>query len=186
VNKIRLAVFFLLLLSACSPGAEVSPLAKLTISKTYENITAEDQRTWTVTFEDRRASTFRGIVRHTSLWQDPSMPFMSHDILITTGDYASRGTVDTFVVNHKFIFHYKNGTPQGSINLLHIFPASDDVYQQLLSIQNWDEVSIHGREILRIDRFDDHQKNLGYFTDMGCNTILVTSVTIQAKGTPIP
>ncbi|MBK8823077.1 MAG: hypothetical protein IPN58_10830 [Anaerolineales bacterium] len=53
-------------------------------------------------------------------------------------------------------------------------------------IKKWDNVSISGREILKIDKYDAEGKYLGYMTDAGCNTILVTSVTILANETPIP
>jgi hypothetical protein len=182
-----ITILILFFLSACGDNAAAkAPFADLTISAHHSQISAPDGRTWKVAFDYPTDSTFTGVIRHVSQWHDSSLPFMTHDILVTSGDYASRGTVDTFVINHKFIFHYKNGPPNGSINLLHIFPASEEIYQQLLEIHDWNRVSISGQEINKVDKFNAEGKNTGYFTDMGCNSILVKSVTIHAKGTPVP
>ncbi|MDF1500104.1 MAG: hypothetical protein P1P76_06530 [Anaerolineales bacterium] len=76
--------------------------------------------------------------------------------------------------------------PSGAINLLHIVPASEEIYRKLLEVRDWNQVSIGGREILRIERFDAQGNYLGAWQDAGCNSILVNSVVIHAKGTPIP
>jgi hypothetical protein len=178
-------LLLLLLLSACG-GSDKAPLDGLTITDHFSQIAAQDGHTWQVTFEKDSDSTFSGVVRAVVRWQDASLPFMTHDILVTTGDYASQGKVNTWVVNHKFIYHYKNAAPEGSIHLLHIFPASEEIYQQLLAIKDWNRVSISGREIYKIDLFNPDGKNTGYFTDMGCNSILVKAVKVQAEGTPVP
>lgn len=111
---------------------------------------------------------------------------MSHDILITTGEFTSQERVDVSVFAHKFFYRYDGDAPRGSLNLLHIFPASKEVFEQLLKVKEWNSVSIRGREIFKIDLYDSRGNYEGFFMDMGCNTILVTSVTIQAQGTPIP
>ena len=180
-------IFCILMLTAC--GTDLSgkpPFAGLTFSTDFTHITAPDGRAWGVSFEYPNGATFRGVIRHVSRWHESSLPFMTHDILITTGDFASKGTVNVFVVNHKFIYHYAEGSPSGSINLLHIFPASEEIYKQLLQVKDWNEVSISGREIDTIDMLDAEGANRGYFKDHGCNSILVTSVTVHATGTPVP
>jgi hypothetical protein len=186
LRKSTFLLVFLLFLCACGDGAAQAPLEGLTITKHFSQIAAGDGRTWQVAFENDSDSTFSGVVRHVSRWQDASLPFMTHDILVTSGDFASRGKVDTWVVDHKFIYHYRHGAPTGEIHLLHIFPASEEIYQQLLAIRDWNLVSISGREIFKIDLFNEDGKNTGYFTDMGCNSILVKSVKVQAEGTPVP
>ena len=127
-----------------------------------------------------------GVVRHINHWHDASVPFMSHDILITTDDFANPDLVRTWVFQHKYLYRYDDGHPKGKINLLHIFPATKEIYAQLQQIDKWDTVSISGREILIINLYDAEGKNTGYFKDMGCNTILVTSVTIMDDPTPMP
>ena len=152
----------------------------LTFSDGYKQITDADGRTWEVEFEYAANSTFSGVVRHTSRWLDSSVPFMSHDILVTTGDFADADLVDTSVSNHRFRWRSPEQKPSGSINLLHIFPATEEIFDQLLEIKEWDHVTITGREILRINLFDADGQDIGYWKDTGCNTILVTSVTIES------
>jgi hypothetical protein len=47
-------------------------------------------------------------------------------------------------------------------------------------------VTISGHEIYRIDTLDASGKPVYYWQDEGCNSILVTSVKVNAPGTPIP
>lgn len=155
----------------------------LTFSDGYYHIAEPDGRTWDIQFEYTANSTFSGVVRHTSRWHNASMPFMSHDILVTTGDFANADLVRTSVSNHHFRWRSQEKKPSGTINLLHIFPATEDIFNQLLEIKEWDHVTISGREILRINRFDADGQNLGYWKDTGCNSILVTSVIIE-QSTP--
>jgi hypothetical protein len=142
----------------------------------------EDGRTWEVKFEFPVNSTFSGTVRFTSRWSDSSVPFMSHDILVTSEEFADPEIVDAWVMNHMFFYHYKGSFPKGKINLLHIFPATLEVFEQLKDVKKWDQVSITGREILRIDIYDTEGEHKGYFTDRGCNTNLVTSLEILEEG----
>lgn len=182
-----LLILILLSLTACGedPNAP-APFTGLDMAADYSRILAPDGRSWDVTFEYADDSTFSGVVRHVSTWGEANIPFMTHDILVTTGEFASRGTVDTLVINHKFFYHYKNGMPTGTINLLHIFPASEEIYRQLLKVKDWNQVTISGREIYKIDINDAQGKNTGWFMDHGCNSILVTSVVVEAQGTPVP
>lgn len=184
----KTAPFFCLIflfLSACSSKSP-PPFADLTYSDQFTSISAPDGRSWIVSFETTKDSTFSGMVRHVSRWHETSMPFMTHDILVTTGDFASRSAVDVLVLNHKFFYHSREAFPDGSIHLLHIFPASEEIYRQLLEVKSWTNVNISGREIQQIDIFDAQGSPRGYFTDHGCNSILVKSVGVQAKGTPVP
>jgi hypothetical protein len=167
-------LFFIL--AACANG----PLAEdAAIAKDYSHISTADGRTWDVTFEYSKNSTFSGVVRHTSQWHDSALPFITHDILVTTEDFAVPEIVSTSVFDHKFFYHYKDTPPNGTINLLHIFPSSKEVFEELQQIKEWDQVTISGREILKIDMFDAAGKSLGFFIDLGCNSILVTSVSFQ-------
>lgn len=150
----------------------------LTISSGYKHISDPEGKSWDVQFEYPVNSTFSGVVRHTSRWHDDTVPFMSHDILVTTGDFADADLVRTSVSNHHFRWR-ADEQPAGSINLLHIFPATEEIYDQLNQIEEWDQVSITGREILKINRFDANGEKLGYWTDTGCNSILVTSVKVE-------
>ena len=185
--RFSLALFCIIFISSC--GIDVSgkpPFDDLTISPDYKHISMLDGDTWDVTFEFPVDTTFTGVVRHTSLWYDSTAPFMSHDILVTTGDFASQSSVDVSVIAHTFFYHWDDSQPDGTIHLLHIFPATAEIFDQLKQIGKWDNVSISGREIFKIDRYDSTGKYLGFWMDEGCNTILVTSVRGNAEGTPIP
>jgi hypothetical protein len=152
--------------------------ADLSFADGFQTITDADGKRWDVQFEYTTNSTFTGVVRHTSRWREADVPFMSHDILVTTGEFADPDLVRTSVSNHHFLWRSQNQKPDGTINLLHIFPANEEIFNQLLDIETWDTVTITGREILRINRFDANGNDLGYWKDAGCNSILVTSVTI--------
>ena len=188
-SKYRVSLFLFCVIFISSCGIDVSgkpPFDDLTITPDYKHISMSDGHTWDVTFEFPIDTTFTGVVRHTSLWYDSTAPFMSHDILVTTGDFVSQGSVDVSVIAHKFFYHWDDTRPRGTINLLHIFPATAEIFDQLKQIGKWDNVSISGREIFKIDRYDSAGKYLGFWMDEGCNTILVTFVRVNAVGTPIP
>jgi hypothetical protein len=148
----------------------------LAISDSYEEIAA-DNMYWQVTFERPGTSSFAGTVRHVSLIRENRFPILTHDILVTSGEFADPNTVRVSVVNHHFTW-YSSDTPnpEGTINLLHTVPANEEIYQQLLGIRSWDEVQIQGREILIIRVYDQEGGYKGEWHDTGCNTLLVESV----------
>ena len=84
-------ILCIFLITAC--GGDLSgrpPFEEMTFSPDYTNISMPDSRTWNVTYEYSTDTTFTGVVRHVSLWYDSGAPFMSHDVLVTTGDFASQ------------------------------------------------------------------------------------------------
>lgn len=168
-------------------GLATPPLEEMVFSKGYQHVSAPDQREWSITYEFDHDTTFTGIVRHVSHWREQEIPFATHDILVTTDEFASQARVHVSVLFHTFTYRYfEDPAPSGTVNLLHIIPATPAIYRQLLEVREWNSVSIHGREILRIERFDPQGKPLGYWQDAGCNSILVDSVTILDPGTPVP
>lgn len=168
-------------------GLASPPLDQLVFSPAYETVHDADGRLWKIQFEYDGVSTFSGVVRHVSHWRDEDIPFATHDILVTSGEFASQDRVHVSVLFHTFTYRYAhNPRPSGTINLLHIVPASEDIYRELLKVREWNAVSISGREILRIERYDPRGNFLGAWQDQGCNSILVSSVEILAKGTPVP
>ena len=155
---------------------------ELVISNSYELISSNVYY-WEVQFEGIGESKFIGTVRHAAPIRIQEFAILTHDILVTTGDYANPDIVTTNVIDHKFFWKSQNtSSPSGSINLLHAVPATKSIYQQLLEIQKWDTVKISGREILTIKTFQRDENFLGTWKDTGCNTLLVESVTI-VKGT---
>jgi hypothetical protein len=168
-------------------GLAAPPWSKLSFSSDFRTVQDPDQWRWVITYESNRDSTFSGVARHVSHWREEDIPFATHDILVTTGEFSSQERVRVSVLLHTFTYRYfEDPHPSGKINLLHIIPASPEIYQQLLEVREWNQVTIRGREILRIDRYDSKGDFLGYWQDAGCNSILVNAVTIHAKGTPVP
>lgn len=158
-------------------GLASPDFAGLTVLDQYNTIQDDQGASWEVTYEKSRDTEFQGIVRHVSINRMSKFPFLTHDILITTGDYANSDLVYTNVTNHHFYWQsLTENYPKGTINLLHVVPENEDIYQQLLKIRNGDTVTISGREILRIDAFDSQGKKLGWWKDDGCNTTLVKEV----------
>lgn len=169
-------------------GLAAPPFAELSFSPDYTSVRdLSDNRTWKIAFEKIPFSIFHGVVRHVSTWRDEPIPFATHDILVTTGEYTSPARVSARVYNHAFYYGWDQGeAPQGTINLLHIVPETEQIYHQLLAVRDWNLVTISGREIYRIDIYDPAGKFISYWQDEGCNSILVTSVKVDAPGTPVP
>ncbi len=137
---------------------------------------------WTIIYESASESQFRGTVRHVTPDRMPILPLLSHDVLVTSGDFADPAKVDGSVniLLHRFSWHALGAAaPQGSINLLHTVPASRAILAQLYQLRYGDVVLVSGREILRIEIYDlQAGQSLGYWQDDGCNTLLVTGVQV--------
>ena len=150
----------------------------LAISNSYEKISSPDMY-WDLQFEGIGESKFIGTVRHVSPIRISEFRILTHDILVTTVDFADPALVDTTVIDHKFF--WKSATvssPNGSINLIHAVPANKAVYQELLKIQNGDIVKITGREIYTVKAYQADESFLGTWIDTGCNTLLIESVSL--------
>jgi hypothetical protein len=147
----------------------------LTISDSYERIST-DGMYWTIDFEGGGTAEFAGIVRHTSSIREDGLRILTHDVLVTSGDYADPQVVGVSVLNHRFNW-WSSGTerPSGRINLLHTIPASEEVYRRLLEIRMWDEVVVTGREIRVIKAYYEDGEYVSDWRDSGCNTLLVES-----------
>jgi hypothetical protein len=135
---------------------------------------------WKISYEGNPESTFTGMVRHISPDEEPVVPMLTYDILVTNGDFADPKLVRTTVVNHMFAWQgLSDFQPRGEINLLHTVAKNNEVFDELRDIQNGDFVQIRGIEIYKIDAYDPNGTSLGYWIDQGCNTILVTEVEMQ-------
>ena len=150
----------------------------LVVSNSYETISSGEMY-WEVQFEGIGESKFIGTVRHVSPIRIEEFRILTHDILVTTADFSNPEIVDTNVIDHKFFWKStQTSAPNGSINLIHAFPANKEIYQELLKIQNWDTVKITGREIYTVKAFQSDETFLGNWQDAGCNTLLIESVSI--------
>ncbi|MBN1579875.1 MAG: tetratricopeptide repeat protein [Anaerolineae bacterium] len=154
---------------------------RLAISSSIETIQSDEQ-TWKIVYENTEDSRFAGLVRHASLIRFDRVPFLTHDILVTSGDYADPERVKTSVIDHHFLWRSPDlARPEGAINLLHTMAVSQDIYRQLLQVRTQDRVAIVGREILRVEVYDRNGVYLGDWHDTGCNTLLVRSIEIVSR-----
>ena len=122
----------------------------LTVSASHEEVET-DTLYWKITYERQGDSEFAGRVRHISPIREGRLRILTHDIPVTSGDYADPDIVLTSVSNHRFRWGSSTSAhPSGKINLLRTVPANEEVYQQLLAIHSDDDVVITGRERLTI------------------------------------
>ena len=153
----------------------------LTISDTFDRIQGDDYR-WEISLEAKGDSAYAGVVRHISAIRIGKLRILTHDILVTSGDFADPAIVSASVSNHRYRWAAEGtASPQGTINLLHTVPADDEVYRQLEEIESGDNVTIIGQEILRINVFDLDGNSKGDWHDQGCNTMLVRSVALTER-----
>ena len=155
--------------------------SSLVIDKRFQNIESGDKK-WIIQYEKQKPTVFTGKIRHASPIRLEMVPFLTHDILVTSGDYADPLKVSTSVADHHFFWASRvQEKPVGSINLLHTVPLNEAIYQQLLEIRSDQMVTITGTEVLKIEAFDQKGKPIGGWQDTGCNSLVVTSVTIQKR-----
>jgi hypothetical protein len=151
---------------------------KLAISSDYKLFTAEDMR-WHITYEKGK-TTFAGLVRHASPIRDHTLRIVTHDILVTSGDFANPKLVNTHVSGHMFTTVVGSGiNPKGKVNLLHTVPRSKEIYDELRRVRSGDHVAITGWEIYDVKAFDPGGQFRGKWQDMGCTTLLVASVEFR-------
>jgi hypothetical protein len=160
-----------------------APLAnfdKMIVSDGFHKISLASGQHWDVSYEQAHDRVFTGQVRHTSMDHEPNFPIISFDILVTSGDFSSPSLVSTDVTDHHFSWMPLTAVkPLGTINLLHTVPMNQTMEEQLMKIKDGDTVTVQGWDILKIEGYDKNGQYIGYWTDEGCNTTLVTNVTIK-------
>lgn len=163
-------------------GSAVRPDFKdYQINWDYSRVLRSDGAYWSISYEKSDTSVFSGLVRHASSVQEGDFPLLTHDILITSGDFANLDLVHTIVVDHHFSWTLtRTNYPQGTINLLHTVPLNDAIFQQLSTVADGQQVTISGMEILRIDAYKPDDTLISYWHDSRCNSLVVTSVEIQS------
>lgn len=153
-------------------------ISSLAFSPNREIIEANDL-SWQIQYEKKSPTSFTGRVRHVSPIRIDQFRILTHDLLITTGEFADPDVVTTNVINQTFIWNAPDTrNPEGTINLLHIIPENQEVLSQLYEIKKWQQVQITGQEIFEVKAYDQEGKFLNTWQDLGCNSILVQSVEI--------
>jgi hypothetical protein len=161
-------------------AAPLQNFDKMTVTDGFHKISLDSGQHWELSYEQNHDRIFEGIVRHSSMDHETNFPIISYDILVTSGDFASASLVSTSVENHHFSWvPLQNSTPKGTINLLHTVPKDQAIEERLVRIKNGDHVIVTGWDILRINGYSRKGDYIGYWTDEGCNTLLVTDVIIK-------
>ena len=151
------------------------------IADNLKDVSGESD-SWKISYEGAGIAKYTGVVRHVSPDRMADFPMLTHDILVTSGDFADPSLVVTTVQNHHFFWRSTSRDyPKGKINLIHAVPETAEIYQQLLNIHKNDTVTITGKEILKIDHLDKNGENKGWWQDQGCNTLLIQSVEISPQ-----
>jgi hypothetical protein len=133
---------------------------------------------WTISFEGPEALVYEGVVRHVSPVREDGLPIVTHDVLVTVGDYA-KPDVRVVVKDHRFRWTSAQGAePKGRIDLLHTVPVNEGVHRQLHAIRVGDDVTITGRVIHEINGYYEDGQYLGSWHDTGGDTLLVESVRV--------
>jgi len=154
------------------------PYDKMVIDNTWEHVT-EGTQTWSVEYESLQRNTFQGLVRFIGPIRQTGISFLTHDVLVTSGDFANSDRVNTSVYNHTFTWYSPDlQSPQGKINLIHAVPQKEDIYLQLLQMRTGQQVRIIGFEILRINAFNNKGNRYLWWEDSGCNTLLITRIEL--------
>ncbi|HQF61083.1 MAG TPA: hypothetical protein PLT26_01155 [Anaerolineaceae bacterium] len=193
INLFILGLFLLLTIAGCAPndknfdfwGIDRPRFERYTLSEDKVRIDGPKEQYWEIIYEQKKDSVFTGLVRHVNTDYDPYFPILTHDILVTTGDFADPDRVNTRVSDHHFYWVATDeNEPQGTINLLHIVTIDPVVYDQLMNIHPDDMVSVTGREILEIRHITSKGVWDRTWRDAGCNTLLVTEVKIEDVSAP--
>ena len=120
---------------------------------------------YVIALESNDLSFYSGIVR--SQWFYDDMPPLISDILVTSGSFSD---TDCEVGQSGHQYQWVNCDPSGgTITNIHAVPSSENVEEWVFSLEVWDEVTVVGYEVDRID-YD----NGSWWTDAGCNTMIIT------------
>jgi hypothetical protein len=159
-------------------GIGQPPYDRMQIDRTWEHIRLDEQ-TWSLEYEDSSPRSFQGVVRYIGPIRQAGIPFLTHDVLVTSGDFANPALVRTSVFNHTFSWYSRKlQNPQGAINLVHAVPQKKEIYQQLLALTTDQRVRITGFEVLRINAFNAKGSRYVWWQDAGCNTLLITRIEL--------
>jgi hypothetical protein len=162
------------------PPAPLPDFDKMTVTDGFHHILVPSGQTFNLSYEQKHDRVFEGLVRHTNIDYEVNFPILSHDILVTSGDYANSALVSTSVEDHHFTWIPITDAPlQGTINLLHTVPMNEAVEKKLAALQEGEIVKVTGWDIYKIEGYDAKGNYIGYWTDEGCNTILVTDVIVE-------
>jgi hypothetical protein len=120
-----------------------SVIAALSFGSSIDTLNYEGQQ-YTATWTEPK--TFTGTVQWTGTASAHGIPFLTHEVLITTGDYSDPAVVKLEpVVDHETTWRYPAGrTLDGTIYVVHCIPATPAIYDTLETLRVGDTIDIEG------------------------------------------
>ncbi len=178
-NRLRQVLFLLVLAVAVYGVFEFLHIDQPTVisgmSVSQDRVIEYDGSRWRMTFESEEKSIYVGKIRHISRNNERKLPVMTHDLLVTSGDFTEEDKVKTIVIHHVLVWRGMINKPSGRINLIHAIPADISIYRKIEKIGYGTIAEIEGYEVKRITSLQDN----GYWKDKGCSTLYVTRVEIK-------
>jgi hypothetical protein len=118
-----------------------------------------------ILLESPDISYYPGAVRSQTFYND--QPPLISDIVVTSGTFSDP-SCEVWQEGHRY--YWQDCNPEGgTINNVHAVPHSEQVDSWVRSLSIWDEITVVGYEVDRIN-YDDGS----WWTDAGCNTMIVT------------
>jgi hypothetical protein len=118
-------------------------IEQLTFGSSIDTI-GYDGVQYTATWSDPQ--TFSGTVQWTGRASASSIPFLTHEVLVTTGDYSDPAIVHIKPVeDHHTTWTFPPGRNlQGTIFIVHCIPATPAIYDALDAVRVGETVEIEG------------------------------------------
>lgn len=114
--------------------------------------------------------THQGYVQQIVSDYRPYFPVITHDLVLTTGDYSDAEKVKIRPLKEgKTVWRAKT-SPQGTLVVLHVMPNDEDVLKAFQALNAGAEVKITGREELDANVSNSQG---GYYRMNGNNHILI-------------
>lgn len=108
--------------------------------------------------------TYKGDIRYIGRAYDSAAPIITHDAVITTGDFSDPSLVYVSKITNGRMYWRAEKQPQGTLIVLHFIPANKSVHDKLKRLKTGDKVSLFGREEIdsRITSSDNNLVGLGH------------------------
>lgn len=174
-----LVILLLVILVGSSIKAPIENYNDMIVTEGFHKIELPSGRLFLLSYETNHDRTFTGQIRHISMDHILQFPIISFDILVTSGDYSNPDIVSTSVSNHHFWWRSTTSDIHGTINLLHTIPMNQQMEDELMKLKVGDTVVIRGWDVQKIEAYRANGSYVGYWEDSGCNTTLITDVSVQ-------
>jgi hypothetical protein len=128
-----------------------------------------------VKLEGTKLSLYEGLVRATAFYADHA-PLVA-DILVCNGDYENP-KIQVSLSDHQYTWSHQNAADKpekGYIVNVHALPSSQELAGRIAaSVAKGVRIRVWGFEVDRIEYASG-----GYWTDTGCNTLLITHLCVE-------